>query len=64
VHAFEIKLGVAVGRHDVAGVRQCMQDLRLSRGFVVANAPARLDLGRGIEIIPWRDVAAASFRFR
>jgi uncharacterized protein len=64
VHAFDIKLGVAVGRHDLAGVRQCMQDLRLSRGFVVANAPARLDLGRGIEIIPWRDVAAASFRFR
>jgi predicted AAA+ superfamily ATPase len=60
----EVKLGTAFGRHDYAGLIQCMKDLSLSRGFLVCSARERRTLGRGIEQIPWTDVAAGRFRFR
>ncbi len=54
----EIKLGVAVGPRDVSGLRQCMQDLGLARGIVVARVPERRLLSPTIEIVPWNEVAA------
>lgn len=48
----EVKLGAAVDAHVLAGLRQCMQDLSLKRGWVVCNASERRAVGRGIEVIP------------
>ncbi len=53
----EVKLGAAVDRHAVAGLRQCMKDLSLKRGWVVATATERRAIGAGIEVIPWKDIA-------
>jgi hypothetical protein len=53
----EIKLGAAVDHHGVAGLRQCMKDLGLTRGWVVCTAAERRTMGGGIEIVPWREIA-------
>jgi hypothetical protein len=53
----EIKLGAAVDHYAMAGLRQCMKDLGLSRGWVITTARERQRLSAGIEIIPWDDVA-------
>ncbi len=34
-----------------------MDDLKLTRGVVIYGGNERLKLGRGIEAVPWRDVA-------
>jgi predicted AAA+ superfamily ATPase len=52
----EIKLGGTVDRHQVAGLRQCMADLGLSKGYVVANTREAAAIGADIEIVPWADV--------
>lgn len=57
VSPIEIKLGAAVGPRDVAGLRQCMSDLGLRRGFVVYRGDEPRSLGRGIELLPWSAVA-------
>ena len=54
----EIKLGAAVDRYAMAGLRRCMKDLGLSRGWMVTTARERQCLPTGIEIIPWAEVAA------
>jgi hypothetical protein len=54
----EIKLGAAVDHYGVAGLRQCMKDLGLRRGWVVSTAPERRRLSPDIELIPWAEVAA------
>jgi uncharacterized protein len=54
----EIKLGAAVDHYSLAGLRQCMKDLGLSRGWVVTTARERQRLSAGIEIIPWDDVVS------
>jgi len=54
----EIKLGAAVDHYAVAGLRQCMKDLGLRRGWVASTARERRRLSPGIEIIPWADVAS------
>jgi hypothetical protein len=53
----EIKLGAAVGPRDVAGLRQCMSDLGLRRGFVVYGGDEPRRMGGGIELLPWSAVA-------
>jgi hypothetical protein len=52
----EIKLAAAVDRHGVAGLRQCMSDLGLREGFVIANASERHAIGERIQVVPWTDV--------
>jgi hypothetical protein len=52
----EIKLGAAVQGRDVAGLRQCMKDLGLRRGIVVANATERRTIGRDVEVVPWQAI--------
>jgi hypothetical protein len=54
----EIKLGAAVDSYAIAGLRQCMKDLGLNRGWVITTARERQSLSAGIEIIPWADVAS------
>lgn len=54
----KIKLGAAVNHYAVAGLRQCMKDLGLRRGWVVTTGSERLRLSPGIEIIPWVDIAS------
>jgi predicted AAA+ superfamily ATPase len=56
----EIKLG-PVDRHGVEGLRHCMADLRLARGYVVTAAlDEPWDMGNGIRVLPWRDLARGS----
>ncbi|MFH1723025.1 MAG: ATP-binding protein [Elusimicrobiota bacterium] len=52
----EIKLGGSIHQRSLAGLRSCMEDLRLSRGFLVYGGERRLKLGRGIEAVPWSDI--------
>jgi len=52
----EIKLGAAVDRYAVVGLRQCMKDLGLKRGYVVAKTRERYPIGADVEVIPWSDV--------
>ena len=52
----EIKLGAAVDHYAVAGLRQFMKDLEVSKGWVVAKTTERRRLGENIEIVPWEDV--------
>lgn len=54
----EIKTGAAVDRYAVAGLRHCMKDLGLSRGWVISTARERRRLSPGIEIIPWTEIAS------
>jgi hypothetical protein len=59
----EIKLGTVVDHYALAGLRQCMKDLGLSRGWVVTTARERRRLSTGIEIIPWNDVVSGQIEF-
>jgi predicted AAA+ superfamily ATPase len=54
----EIKIGTAVDHYALAGLRQCMKDLGLNRGWVITTSRDRQRLSAGIEIIPWADVAS------
>jgi hypothetical protein len=53
----EIKLGAAINHHAVAGLRQCMKDLGLRRGWVITSGRERQRLSPEIEIIPWAELA-------
>ncbi len=53
----EIKLGAAVEPRALAGLRQCMADLSLKRGFVITTASERRSIGRSIELVPWDAIA-------
>jgi predicted AAA+ superfamily ATPase len=54
----EIKLGAAIDHYAMAGLRQCMKDLGLRRGWVVTTARERRLLSAGIEIVPWAEIAS------
>lgn len=59
----EIKLGATVDQYAVAGLRQCMKDLSLKRGWVISTTRERRMLFRGIEVVPWNDVARGTVDF-
>jgi predicted AAA+ superfamily ATPase len=54
----EIKLGASVSGRDLAGLRQCMSDLGLRRGFVVTSGREARRLAPGIDLVPWEQVVA------
>ncbi len=54
----EIKLGAAVDRYAAVGLRQCMKDLGLSRGWLVTSGRERRFLAPDIEIVPWAEIAS------
>lgn len=58
----EIKLGAAVDRYAAAGLRQCMKDLGLRRGWLVSSGRERRLLAPDIEIIPWAEIALGQIR--
>ena len=59
----EIKLGAAVDRRGVAGLRQCMNDLGLREGFVISNAREPHSIGGQIHVVPWADVVMRKVDF-
>lgn len=54
----EIKIGAAVDRYAIVGLRQCMKDLGLHRGWVISTTRERRRLSPDIDIIPWAEVAS------
>jgi uncharacterized protein len=54
----EIKLGAAVDQYAVAGLRQCMKDLGLKRGWVVTTGAERRRVSSSIEQVPWAEIAS------
>jgi len=54
----EIKLGASVDQHSLAGLRQCMKDLGLRRGWCVTSAREGRALSPGIELVPWERIAS------
>lgn len=49
---FEIKLHSAPGREDVPGLRRCLHDLDLPRGYVLYPGRERYSLGEGVIALP------------
>ena len=49
---FEIKLHTAPGRDDVPGLRRCLRDLHLTRGYVIYPGRERYSLGDGVFALP------------
>ncbi|MGQ0593799.1 MAG: hypothetical protein ACT4QB_14490, partial [Gammaproteobacteria bacterium] len=58
----EIKLGSAVDRYAAAGLRQCMKDLELRRGWLISSGRERRFLAPDIEIIPWAEISLGQIR--
>ncbi|MFH1726450.1 MAG: ATP-binding protein [Elusimicrobiota bacterium] len=58
---FEIKAGATLSSKSLAGVRQCMKDLRLKRGFVIYRGERALTLGAGLRAVPWRAIEAGGW---
>lgn len=58
----EIKLGTEVNRYALAGLRHCMKDLGLRRGWVISSSQERRRVSPDIEIIPWTEVASGKLR--
>ena len=54
----EIKVGAAVDQRSIAGSRQCMKDLSLKCGWVIASGTGRRMLSPDIEVVPWKEIAA------
>lgn len=52
----EIKLGTTVPPRSLAGLRQCLSDLGLKRGFVIHTGDERRSVGSTIELLPWTHV--------
>jgi hypothetical protein len=46
----EIKCGAALDPRALAGLRQRMQDLSLTRGFVVTTSSERRGIGKGMDV--------------
>lgn len=59
----EIKVSGTIDHHTVRGLRQCMTDLGIKKGYVVTGSGVRSKLGKDVEIIPWTEVARRAFDF-
>lgn len=57
VTPYEIKAGSTVEPRSLAGLRQCMADLGLKRGYVVYGGRERRAIGDSIELLPWPAIA-------
>jgi hypothetical protein len=56
----EIKLGIEVRQYDTAGLRHCMEDLNLERGYIITRGESSRSLGRGIYSLPWSEIATGT----
>ena len=61
-HNVEIKLGTTIDPRSLAGLKQCMSDLGLKRGWVVNTAEERRMLSPGIEQVPWQAIVAGEVK--
>lgn len=52
----EIKLGAAADGHALRGLRSCMSDLGLGKGYVVTGGEQRAQAGPDVELVPFHDV--------
>lgn len=59
----EIKLGTAVDSRELLGLRHCMQDLGLERGWVIAGGGEPRALPGNIQVVPWSDVVSRKAHF-
>ncbi len=59
----EIKAASHLGQYDLAGLRNCMKDLALQKGYIVYRGDEFFALGRDIEVVPWNAVASGDFDF-
>lgn len=55
---FEFKLHGAPGAGEATGLRRCMADLRLERGYLVYPGRERYSLGEGVTAVPAGDILA------
>ena len=55
---FEVKLHSAPDGNDARGLRQCMADLGLSRGYLICAGRERYSLGAGVTVLPAEDLLA------
>jgi predicted AAA+ superfamily ATPase len=58
----EIKLGSSIDQYGYAGLRQCMSDLGLKRGWVLNTSTERRVLSPGIEQIPWSAIVSGEVK--
>ena len=56
----EVKLGIDIRHYDTAGLRSCMQDLALDRGFVITRGTEPRALGRGIHALPLEQIVSGA----
>ncbi len=54
----EIKMGSSIDPRSLKGLKQCMADLNLKRGWVVNTSSRRMMLSPGIEQVPWSAIVA------
>lgn len=55
---FEFKLHSAPGAAEARGLRKCMADLRIARGYLVYPGRERYSLGEGVTAVPASDLLA------
>ncbi|HVA66581.1 MAG TPA: ATP-binding protein [Elusimicrobiota bacterium] len=60
----EIKSGASINANIVAGLRSCLADLKIGRGWVIYGGSRRLRLGKDIEVVPWTEVIRPGFEFK
>lgn len=53
---FEVKAGASLSAKSLLGVRQCMRDLGLGKGFVIYRGDRALRLAPGLSAIPWKQI--------
>ena len=56
--AMEIKLCAAPAARELRGLRQCMSDLGLRKGFLIHGGKGCMPIGHGIAAIPWENLLA------
>jgi hypothetical protein len=59
----KIKAAAAVSARDVAGLRQCMKDLKLDHGYVVYGGDEPRTIGTDIDVVSWSRVVRGEETF-
>lgn len=52
----EIKLGIAVSEKSTRGLKECMKDLKIKKGFVITSGGETLKIPGGITILPFQEI--------
>jgi hypothetical protein len=57
----EVKAGASLSAKGILGIRQCMKDLGLRKGFVIYRGDRALRLAPGLCAIPWAHIEKGGF---